>query len=819
MRRLLNLFKNINNDSSGSTWKLSYNWFKPAQEGLRETLCTLGNGYFASRGALAGSSASRIHYPGTYMAGVYNILPTNISGRTVFNEDMVNCPNWLYLTFRIGNQEWVSLENNQILSYNQELDMHKGVLSRKIRLRDSKGHISFIETQRFIHMGDPHRAGISYSITPENYEGWIVIRSGIDGTVQNTGVARYRQLNSKHLKPCSMGSFGKNGIYLCVKTSQSDIKISMASKAHIYQSGKEIKPASRILTKDKKAICAEFGLFARKRQRYQVDKMVSVYTSRDKGIRSHVSSAINAVKASHGYGYLLKTHKHAWDVLWKKFDIEIEGDSFSQRVLRLHLFHLIQTASPHNVNIDAGLPARGLHGEAYRGHIFWDELYVMPVFDLHAPEISKALLKYRHTRLPQARKYAHENGYKGSMFPWQSGSSGKEETQVIHLNPMSGKWDPDHSCIQRHISFAIAYNVWQFWNRTRDFGFMKAYGAEMLLSIAQFGSSLAVYNPKDGRYHTERIMGPDEFHEKLPGAQKGGFRDNAYTNVLIVWTLKKALNILKVLPDRAGAELLRTLDISQKELNRWGDITRKMNLIINNDGIIAQFEGYFKLKELNWEHYKSKYGNIHRMDRILKAEGKSPNDYKVQKQADVLMMFYLFSFSELRDLFMGLGYKIDKNMVRFNFDYYVKRTSHGSTLSKVVHCDVLHLLGKSRKPWHWFQDVLKSDIYDTQGGTTVEGIHAGVMGGSVNIVIKAFAGVEVMADRVKISPDIPSQWKSLKLKVLFRGHWISISATRKHLSIFIKGGTSRSMPVQIEVEGKSYRVRSGRTYKYVLKSE
>ena len=798
-------------------WKITYKKFKPAQEGLREALCTLGNGYFGTRGAATESSASRIHYPGTYIAGLYNKLSTFIAGKTVYNEDLVNCPNWLFLTFRIGNGEWITPSTSKILSYHQELDIKRGIFIRKISLQDRQGRRTTIETRRIVHMARPHCAAISYEITPENYEGWIVIRSALDGTVQNTGVARYRQLNSKHLKPDALGHFGKNGIYLAVKTSQSRVRIAQASSLRIFIDKKEKKAVSRILTKEKKGICQDFRIFTGKKNRVVVEKNISIYTSKDKGVKNPLSAAINSVKKAGRFSELLKTHIRSWSALWKKADIQIDGDTFTQQVIRLHAFHLFQTASQHNVSIDAGLPARGLHGEAYRGHIFWDELYAMPFFDFHVPEISKALLLYRYRRLQNARKYARENRYKGAMFPWQSGSTGEEETQVIHLNPLSGQWGADHSRIQRHVSFAIAYNTWKYWERTRDRDFFNKYGAELILSIAQFGASLAKYNPADGKYHTKGVMGPDEFHEKLPKAPKPGFKDNAYTNVLIAWTLGRGLETADILSKKRKERLFRKLGITQKELNRWDDISRHMNLIINNDGIISQFDGYFSLKEINWDAYKKKYDNIQRMDRILKAEGKSPNDYKVSKQADVLMLFYLFTLPEIKELFTRLGYKINRAILKKNYDYYVRRTSHGSTLSKVVHCYVANMIGRSKEAWGWFQEVLKSDINDIQGGTTPEGIHAGVMGGSIDIVLRGYAGVHIAGDRVKLTPSLPRAWNRMSFDICHRGENISFQITKHSAAILLHGDRRRK--VSIEINGKEKICTGGKIYRMVLNNK
>lgn len=308
-------------------------------------------------------------------------------------------------------------------------------------------------------------------------------------------------------------------------------------------------------------------------------------------------------------------------------------------------------------------------------------------------------------------------------------------------------------------------------------------------------------------------MGPDEFHERLPRQSKAGLKDNAYTNFLIVWVMLKAQEMLTVLPKKDRERICRKLRLSQKKLNLWEDITRNMNIIINRDGIISQFDGYFGLKELNWETYKTKYGKIQRMDRILKAEGKSPNDYKIAKQADVLMLFYMLPLSEIRDIFARLGYDFDKNVLKKNYEYYIKRTSHGSTLSKVVHSYVSHLLGRKREAWKWFLEVLESDIYDTQGGTTREGIHAGVMGGSLNIAVKGFAGVNILNNRIRIAPRLPAVWNEIKLNFCCKGRWVALTVRRRQIIILVNGPRSGHFSIPIEIQDKVYSLRFGKIYK------
>lgn len=804
---------------SSSTWKLVYDNFEPEQEGLREALCTLGNGYFATRGAIPEALASNIHYPGTYMAGVYNRLETHIAGRTVSHENIVNCPNWIFLTFKIGNGEWFYPSISGILSYHQELDMRKGILARRIRFKNRKGQRTLIETSRIVHMADPHFGAMRYVITPENYSEWIKVRTMLDGTVQNAGVERYRQLSSKHWKPCSSGEFGKSGIFLSMKTNQSNIEVDEAARIRIFLGQREIRPSIECLKKGEGRIGQEFKIFAKKKEPCKIEKVVSFYSSKDKGIQNPARAAVEYAQNARRLSALIKTHQQAWERLWKRFDIQIKGDDFAQRALRLHMFHLLQSASLHNIKLDVGLPARGLHGEAYGGHIFWDQLFIMSFYNLRIPEISKALLLYRYRRLPRARENAEREGYRGAMFPWQSVTSGREETQAVHLNPMSGIWGPDYSSLQRHVSFAVAYNVWQYWRSTADFDFLLDYGTEIILSIAQLGASLAKYDSSDGRYHTEGLMGPDEFHERLSGSAKPGLKDNAYTNLMIVWTLLKAQKILSILPEDRKAQILKKLKLTQKDFTLWDDITHKMNIIINSEGIISQFDGYFRLKELDWNKYRAKYKNIQRMDRILKAEGESPDDYKVSKQADALMFFYLVPFSEIEDIFRRLGYNFERSMLRKNFEYYVKRTSHGSTLSKVICCFIAHLLGGTKESWQWFHEVLESDIFDAQGGTTSEGIHTGLMGGSIDIALRAFAGISTLENIIKINPNLPKNWQRVKLRLHYRERWFSLTITKNQVTILIQGPATKFFTIPVEISGRVYFLLLGKTYGIPLKKK
>ena len=339
-------------------------------------------------------------------------------------------------------------------------------------------------------------------------------------------------------------------------------------------------------------------------------------------------------------------------------------------MLRFHISHVLQVCSRHTVDHDAGVPARGLNGEAYRGHIFWDELYIYPFLNFRLPEITRELLMYRYRRLGEARAAAREAGYRGAMYPWQSGSDGKEETQVVHLNPLSGRWEPDLSHNQRHVNAAIFYNIWHYYQATGDVEFMRDHGAEMMLEIARFWSSIAHYNPERDRYEIHGVMGPDEFHEKYPDSAEGGLHNNAYTNVMVAWISETAQEVLGLLPESRREALRARIGLGDDEVGRWEEMSHKMFVPFHGDGIISQFEGYENLEELDWDAYREKYGNIQRLDRILRAEGDDPDRYKLAKQADTVMLFFLFPEDELRRMFERLGYEYAPDTARKNIEYY-----------------------------------------------------------------------------------------------------------------------------------------------------
>jgi alpha,alpha-trehalase len=792
-----------------TAWRLAYEGYEPREERLREALCTLGNGYMATRGAAPEHDAGEHHYPGTYVAGVFNRLSTEVAGHLVENESMVNVPSWLPLTFRIDGGEWFDLDAAEVIEHSQVLDIRQALLVRRTTWRDAGGRTTTVTQRRFVHMALPHVCGLETTITAHDWSGHLEVRSGLDGTVANTGVDRYRDLASQHLELVRAEPVDDETVLLVVETNQSRIRVAEAARhrARLVAGHGSISTGSSTtaVVEDGAWIGHLLAVDVDAGDQLTVEKLVAVHTSRDHAISEPAFSACRTVGALGTFDELVASHVLAWDHLWARFRTDIEGHDDALRIVRLHTLHLLQTVSAASVGLDVGVPARGLHGEAYRGHIFWDELFVFPVLNLRMPWVTRSLLLYRYRRLDEARRAAREAGFEGAMFPWQSGSDGREENQTLHLNPASGRWLPDPTHRQRHIGIAIAYNVWQYYQATGDREFLFHHGAEMLLEIARFWSSITTYDRARDRYVIRGVIGPDEFHTGYPGAETEGIDNNAYTNVMAVWVLERALETLELLPPSRRTELTEALGLRPEERDRWEDISRKM-FVPMHDGVVSQFEGYEDLEELDWVGYQERYGDIHRLDRILEAEGDDVNRYKASKQADVLMLLYLLSTDELAELFTRLGYDLPAETLPRTIDHYLARTSHGSTLSAVVHSWVLARSHRGQALDFFFR-VLESDVADVQGGTTAEGIHLAAMTGSLDLLARCFAGITMRGDVLWLDTHWPTSLGPLEMAIRYREQRLVLRVTGEHVRVSSEEGPAA--PIRVGCLGQVVELSPG----------
>ncbi|MGV9673068.1 glycosyl hydrolase family 65 protein [Gordonia sp. NPDC003504] len=810
LRRLADLLGSATDNVAAPSdpWTVTYLGYDPAAEPLREALCSIGNGVFATRGAAPESRADDIHCPGTYAAGVFNRLHDRIDGHAIDNESIVNLPNWLSLTFRIDDGDWFDIDRADLLDYRQDLDVRRAILTRRFRFRDHAGRVTEVSERRFVAMHMPHACALETTIIPRGWSGRIEFRSLLDGAVINALVPRYRDLASTHLETVRAAELSADSVALSVQTNQSRITVAMSARNMAWRNHDtptgEYRPVHESAG-DGERIGHDIGVDARDGEPVTLEKLVTVFTGRDPAISEPSDEAARWLDRLGRFDEVLDGHVLRWGTLWDRFDIAFDGRPDVLRIIRFHLLHVLQTLSPNTTELDVGVPARGLNGEAYRGHIFWDEMFVFPVLNLRIPTLTRSLLRYRYLRMREAQASALAAGHAGAMFPWQSASDGREESQQLHLNPDSGRWNPDPSARQIHIGIAVAYNVWQYYQVTGDLEFLVDYGAEMLIEIARYYASLATFDDSRGRYVIRGVIGPDEFHGGYPDRPYDGVDNNAYTNVMSVWVLRRAEEVLALLSLQVRGDLTQRLGLHVKETARWQDITRRM-VVGFHDGVISQFEGYEALAELDWDAYRDKYGTIARLDRILEAEGDDVNAYRASKQADVLMLFYLLSASELRDLFERLGYELTDETVGRTVDYYMARTSHGSTLSRLVHSGVLARTDRDGA-MEFFDDVLRSDIDDIQGGTTQEGIHLAAMAGSVDLLQRSFTGLETRGNRLILRPHWPDALGAGEFAMFYRGHRLRLRVSGRDVRVSAAPGASA--PIQVECRGHVAELRAG----------
>ncbi|MFI6430973.1 beta-phosphoglucomutase family hydrolase [Rhodococcus oryzae] len=791
-----------------TAWRLDHVGFEPAAQGARESLFALGNGYLATRGALPEARADAVHYPGTYVAGCYNRVTSSIGRIERDDESIVNVPNWLPVAFRIDDGPWLTPEHTAMDHHHVGLDLRRGLLMRESVFRDPDGRRTRIRQRRLVSMATPHLAALETTIVAENWSGRLTVRSGLDGDIENTNVAEYRPLSGRHLESGESGVEPPNIMWLSAHTSQSRVRVVEACRTTSSMNDEKSGTDNQRIDASHHGIYLEQTFAAGRAAKVTVYKAVAIYTSKDRAISEPLAAAVQAVASAGSFDDLLTASAAAWNNLWARCEMTPDADHGTQQAANVDVFHVLQTLSPHTADLDVGVPARGLHGEAYRGHIFWDELFVFPFLTLRLPELTRALLLYRFRRLPVARQHARALGYSGALFPWQSGSDGREETPLALLNPISGRWVPDNSRRQFHINLAIVYNVWHYWETTGDLGFLTAFGAELLVENARFWASLATYDAEADRYDVRGVMGPDEFHDGYPDSPGSGIDNSAYINVMLAWSLARALDAHRILGPDADRRTWDKLGVDGDELRLWDHMARRLRLEFLDTGVLSQFEGYGRLTELPLDDYRRRYRDIGRLDLILEAEGDSTSRYQVSKQADVLMLLYLFSAEELTSLIETLGYAFDPAVIPATVDYYLERTTHGSTLSRIVHSWVLSRRNR-RQSWQMLGEALACDLGERPVASTRKGIHLGAMAGSIDILQRCYSGIDVREGVLWLHPQLPTELRALAFDIHYRDHWMHIRCN--HTAVTVSTNQSAAAPVRVAIHDTVHTLPAGAT--------
>lgn len=705
-------------------WTVIETQFDRSELHHKETLFTLGNGYLGTRGTFEEDYPDAS--PATFINGVYDDV-------AVMHTELVNCPDWLPLAIVVAGN-YFTLDQGEVLTYQRQLNLRWGLLSRDILWRSPAGHTINIHFERMVSMADDHLLVLRCQVTPVDFTGVIEVKSSINGYPNNHGVKHWELLNQG----------GINNQWMHQRCCHSGIELGMATLLTCSDA-----PIRAINTLGNPTLTTTFE--AQPGQTVTIEKVVTVFTSRD--VKKPVEAAQERLASLPSYTTLLAAHGSVWDELWQDCDVVIEGDSTAQIAIRYNLFQLLSAAPRHDDRVS--IPAKTLSGFAYRGHVFWDtEIFIVPFLTFTQPKIARNLLSYRYHALEGARRKAHELGYEGAIFAWESASSGDEVTPkwVFAEDGTPVRiWCGD---IELHINTDVAYAIWQYWQATSDDDWMQQQGAEIILDTAVFWGSRAQWNNVRNCYEILNVIGPDENHEQVD--------NNAFTNRMVQWHIETALAILDWLgeryPERAAGLKLK-LDLNSECLQRWSHIAQHMLVLHDSEtGLIEQFEGFFNLEDVNLADYK---GRTQSMQAILGIE--ETNKRQILKQPDVLMLLYL-----LRDVDHILR-SDNHHVLQTNWDYYSPRTDHiyGSSLGPAIHAILACELDERLEAYEHFMRAALVDLKDVRGNAS-EGIHAASTGGVWQAVVFGFAGVRLSASGpiVKTS-HLPPSWVRLKFKL----HW------------------------------------------------
>jgi kojibiose phosphorylase len=745
-------------------------WAKSLQN-IRESQFALGNGYVGSRAVL-----EEIPYgamPGTYLAGIYDKMAAQVS-------TLVNLPNPFNFRFSV-NGEKLGVVAMDVLGHKRMLNMKKGLLIRHSVYRDSKKQRYDYHSLRFVSMHNKNIGVMQIAITPLDSDCEMDINTGIDTAVYNTGVLW--EGNKKHFRLIELGQRGLgqrgNAGYLAIETFEKK-HIVIYWAGFYYEIGQK-----KTFTKD--------NIFRLKLKKRQTIIFTKIFFVKHFSLVKNLSRCKNETFAKFrnifhlDFEDIIGRHIKTWEKLWHKADILIEGTQSLQQNLRFNIYHMLICA-----NYDRGfssIGARTLTGEGYRGHIFWDaEIFLMPFYLFTFPEVAKNMLLYRYKRLDKAREIAQRGSYKGAQFPWESADTGEEETPSW-ARDIDGTIVKIHTHeMEQHITADIAYAVYKYYVVTGDEEFMKDYGYEILFETARFWASRLEYNKKKRKYEIKHIIGPDEFHIDV--------NNNAYTNMMAKWNLIAASKMFYKIKKQSPTvykRLRKKINLRDKEVSGWRKIAFLISFNVRKDGLIEEFVGYLKLKKIILK--RTDENGIPLLPSNLKA--KDLGKTQLVKQADVVMLLVL-----LRDVF-------NLRTKEINYNFYIQRTVHKSSLSPSIHSVIASECGDLNKAYNLFNVALRTDIGNLYGNTK-EGIHSACLGGVWQAVIFGFGGLSVEKEKLYISPRMPRSWR----KMIFCLYWKKdlIKFELKNEAIRLKIISKIRKRAEIRIFGKKCILKTNKVY-------
>lgn len=690
-------------------WVLIEDGVDPARQPEVESIFAIGNGYLGIRASIPEETGpSR---PSTYVAGIY------VANKST-GQKLAALPSWMHVELRVEDQP-LSFKSGTLLAHRWQLDLRQGALWREWRHQDPTGRITRVTCVQLASLADRHVVLQSLAITPENYAGRIDFTTRIGATL----------------------------LQACGKT------VAIAAVSSLP--GAE----TRLERQEEQWSCA-----AAVGETIRLERMVAVFTSRD--IANPAEAARNhlATVCSRGFDMAAADHVDAWRRRWDAADVQITGDQEAQRALRFAIYHLVSAANPTDERVSIG--ARGLTGDAYNGHVFWEtEIYMLPFYVFTDPAAARALLMYRYHTLDAARRKAKAHGCEGALYAWESTDTGDEATPATLIAADGRTVDVLTGQQEIHISADVAYAAWYYWRATGDEAFMATVGAEILVETARFWASRVSMDP-DGTAHIRRVIGPDEYHETVD--------DDAYTNVMAVFNLERAADAVAMLKRDRPAEwttLSHRLGVGAVECERWQTVARA--IVATPDPatkLFEQFAGYFGLE-----------------DRTRRSQAI--------KQAEVVVLSTLF------------WERWPVAVHEANLRYYEPRTLHGSSLSPGPHALVAARLGDLALAQAYFRQTAEIDLANNMGNAA-GGVHVGALGSLWQATVFGIAGIRLKENDLVLDPHLLPGWRALGIPLQWRGRHLRLhfQAEPRRVEVTVEKGDAFTIAM---LDGPTCRARAG----------
>lgn len=727
-------------------WLITETHFNPEALGKVEAVFSLGNGYMGLR------SATEERYPnevrGNFVAGTFNKF---LGDKEV--TELPNAADMTEMTFTLNGTTF-QLTTGEVLYFERTLNLKNAELSRHIHWRSPYGEEYKLTFSRFVSLDNKHIIAQKVTITPLSGDLTLKLNSSINGQMTNTG--------TQHFKEGVMRLYNQKIMKLEAHTNESNIDFTHFARHEFTLENNVFTPKNTIFM-DRRQIFMTFEPETiKKNETITIEKISGVYTSRDKDWQN-ADTALATFSSTANYDTLFDAHHKAWKSnVWEQYPIQIEGVDFDQLAIRFAVYHLTCMTPAHDNRMNIG--AKGLSGEGYKGHAFWDtEIFVLPFFTTSNPKVARQLLEYRSLSIPGAVRKAKENNYEGAMFPWES--AWLEDGEVTPVwgaaDIITGEptkiWS---GFIEQHITADIAFAVWQYYQFTDDKDFMEKHGYELIFATAVFWQSRL--EEKGGRYEITGVVGPDEYKEHVD--------NNAFTNYMAHWNLEKAIHYYNLLQQENPA-LLEALSAKwdlKNNYQKWQEKSTKLYLPQpNSELVIPQDDTYLTKKIIDLTPYKeaSQVGAL-----FLEYNLDQVNDMQITKQADVMILFYL------------LENEFPPEVKQANWDYYEPKTLHDSSLSRATHSILASDLGDKELAYSMFEKASRIDLGQNMKSSDA-GIHSASIGGIWQVVVNGFGGVRMLDGKLYLHPQLPEKWTELKFPIYWKDSRLLVHVTKNTIEI------------------------------------